>query len=37
MSYVEQEPLILSDSVLNNILFGKKYDEALLKKAIKAS
>ena len=34
ISYVEQEPFITSDTVQNNILFGKKFDEEKLNKVI---
>ncbi len=35
IAYVEQEPCILSDSVLNNILFGLPLDEERLNEVIK--
>ena len=35
MAYVEQEPLILSDTVMNNILFGLPLDEARLTEVCK--
>jgi ABC-type transport system involved in cytochrome bd biosynthesis fused ATPase/permease subunit len=34
IAYVEQEPFILSSSVKDNILLGKKLNEALLSKAL---
>lgn len=34
ISYVEQEPIIFSDSVRNNILFGKAYDEEFYSKVV---
>ena len=37
IAYVEQEPFIISDTVANNILFGKKYDKERFEKAIQAS
>ena len=33
----EQEPFIFSDTVRNNILFGKKYDRAKYEEAVRAS
>ena len=37
VAYVEQEPYIFSTTIKQNILFGKRYDEALFQKAIEAS
>ena len=37
IAYVEQEPFILPSSVKDNILLGRKLDEVLLDKALKAS
>lgn len=37
IAYVEQEPFIMSDSVKNNILFGKIYDEERFRMAVEAS
>lgn len=34
---MEQEPLILSDTVLNNILFGKELNAEQMQKTVKAS
>jgi len=34
IAYVEQEPFIFSDSILQNILFGLPLDEARLDRAI---
>lgn len=33
MSYAEQEPFILSDTVINNILFGLPFEEQNFEKA----
>ena len=37
IAYVEQEPFIISASIKENILMGKKLDEDLLEKALQAS
>ena len=37
VSYVEQEPFIYSDTVLENIMFGKPFDRQRLEDAIKYS
>lgn len=37
VAYVEQEPFIISASVKENILMGKKYNKELLDKALEAS
>ena len=37
IAYVEQEPFILSSSIRDNILFGKRLDEKVLTKALEAS
>ena len=37
IAYVEQEPFILSASIKDNILLGKRFDERLLQKALNAS
>lgn len=37
IAYVEQEPFILGDSVKNNILFGREFDQKKLEKAIRVS
>jgi ABC-type transport system involved in cytochrome bd biosynthesis fused ATPase/permease subunit len=37
IAYVEQEPFIVSASIKDNILLGKRYDPAVLEKALRAS
>ena len=37
VGYVPQKPFVLSGTILNNILMGRKYDEAKIKEAISAS
>lgn len=37
IAYVEQEPFIISASIKENILMGKRLDENLLKRALEAS
>lgn len=37
VAYVEQEPFIISASIRENIMMGKKNDEKLLQKALEAS
>jgi len=36
IAYVEQEPIVFSDSIRENILFGQEYDELFYKEVIKA-
>ena len=37
IAYVEQEPFIFSDTIKQNILFGKVFDEKLFSKALEVS
>ena len=37
VAYVEQEPFIISASIKENILFGKRFDQELLNKSLEAS
>ncbi len=36
IAFVEQEPIIFSGTVLDNIIFGKPYDDEFFKKTVKA-
>ena len=37
IAYVEQEPFIISGTIKENILFGKKYDERAFQAALEAA
>lgn len=37
VSYIPQEPYMLNDSIINNILFGSRYNSFLLDRALKES
>lgn len=37
IAYVEQEPIVFSDTVKNNILFGREFDKTRYEEAIKLS
>ena len=37
IAYVEQEPIVFSDTIRKNILFGRKYDEEKYEHVVKSS
>lgn len=37
ISYVEPEPIIFSDTIRNNILFGKEYEEERYRRTLNAT